>query len=92
MTEQTDRLVTDYLAQVDRASAGLPPARRTELVGDLRGHIEVERSELPAEKAAQVRSILERLGEPEIIAAEAGSDVRDAPVGKVPAGRTAALN
>lgn len=75
MRDHSDRLVTDYLAEVARATAGLPPARRSELLSDLREHIDVERAELPAETEAQVRSILDRLGEPDLIAAEAGADV-----------------
>ena len=73
MTELGDRLVADYLAQVQRATADLPPSRRNELVGDLREHIETRRAELPTETEAEVRAILDRLGDPVSIAEEAGA-------------------
>ncbi|MEV6306005.1 hypothetical protein AB0M02_41795 [Actinoplanes sp. NPDC051861] len=75
MTERNDSLVADYLAAVARATAGLPRDRRDELVRDLREHIEAGRAELPDETEHQVREILERLGEPAVIAAVAAEDI-----------------
>jgi uncharacterized membrane protein len=72
MTKHHDRLVTEYLAQVEQATADLPPQRRGELLQDLREHIDTARAELPAETETQLRGILDRLGEPETIAAAAG--------------------
>jgi hypothetical protein len=71
MTEANDRLVEEYLDQVGRAAAGLPPQRRDELVADLREHIAAARGALSPETEAGVRTILARLGEPADIAAEA---------------------
>ncbi|BEL08642.1 hypothetical protein Q0Z83_068330 [Actinoplanes sichuanensis] len=68
---QTDELVTAYLARVERAAGRLPAGRREELLGDLREHIEIARAESGAESEAEVRTILERLGDPESIVAAA---------------------
>lgn len=74
MTERNEQIVADYLSQVSRASAGLPPARRDELISDLREHIETGRAELPSETEAQVRELLDRLGDPDVIARAAAED------------------
>ncbi|MEU4158906.1 hypothetical protein [Actinoplanes sp. NPDC026670] len=68
---QTDELVAAYLARVERAASRLPAGRREELLGDLREHIEIARAESGAESEAEVRTILERLGDPESIVAAA---------------------
>jgi hypothetical protein len=68
---QTDELVAAYLARVERAASRLPAGRREELIGDLREHIEIARAESGAESEADVRTILERLGDPESIVAAA---------------------
>lgn len=74
MTEHNDVLVADYLARVSRATAGLPPEQRDELLRDLQEHIDSGRSELTQETEAQVREILDRLGEPSVIARAAAED------------------
>src|SRR4051794_27173499 len=74
MTERNDVLVADYLSRVSRATAGLPPEQRDELLRDLREHIEAGRAELSEDTEAQVRDILERLGEPSVIARAAAED------------------
>jgi hypothetical protein len=68
---QTDELVAAYLARVERAASRLPAGRREELIGDLREHIEIARAESGAETEAEVRTILDRLGDPESIVASA---------------------
>lgn len=68
---QTDALVAAYLARVDRAASRLPAGRREELLGDLREHIEITRAESGARSEAEIRTILERLGDPESIVAAA---------------------
>lgn len=74
MTDRIDSLVAEYLARVSRATAGLSADRRDELVRDLREHIETSRAELSVETEAQVRGILERLGDPAVIARAAAED------------------
>lgn len=80
MTDRIDSLVADYLARVSRATAGLAADRRDELVRDLREHIETSRADLPAETEAEVRGILERLGDPAVIARAAAEEDGLAPV------------
>ncbi len=74
MTERNDSLVAEYLAHVSRATAGLPADRRDELVRDLSEHIETSRADLSAETEAGVRGILERLGDPSVIARAAAEE------------------
>ncbi|HWG98057.1 MAG TPA: hypothetical protein VNV66_01770 [Pilimelia sp.] len=81
MTHQSERLVAEYLEQVATAAGDLPGARRDELLRDLREHIDTERSALPIETEAEVRTILERLGPPEAIAAAAATQLDTAPAG-----------
>jgi uncharacterized membrane protein len=69
--DRVDRLVEDYLGAVSYACADLPPDRRDELVGDLREHIAAARAVLYQPTEAAVRTILDRLGEPAVIAEEA---------------------
>ena len=67
-TVETDRLVDDYLRRLEHAAAHLSRARRSELVDEIRGHIETALGEhRPADEAA-VRNVLDRLGSPEEIA------------------------
>lgn len=74
MTDRNDSLVADYLERVSRATAGLSADRRDELVRDLREHIETSRADLSVETEAEVRGILERLGDPAVIARAAAEE------------------
>ncbi|MER7006913.1 hypothetical protein ABT297_28285 [Dactylosporangium sp. NPDC000555] len=71
-----DDLVNDYLRAVEQALAGVPANRRAELLADLSEHIAAKRAELSPdqETEVEVRSILELLGDPEEVAAEAMVD------------------
>lgn len=69
--QQTDRLVEDYLGAVSYACADLPPDRRDDLLADLREHIAAARAVLYQPTEAAIRTILDRLGEPSVIAEEA---------------------
>jgi uncharacterized membrane protein len=71
-----DDLVNDYLRAVGQAMAGVPASRRDELLADLGQHIAAKRAELTPEGGTEVevRSILELLGDPEDVAAEAMID------------------
>ncbi|MEI5098743.1 hypothetical protein RB200_08850 [Streptomyces sp. PmtG] len=64
-------LALAYLADVERASAALEPARRAELLADLREHIAVSLAEAGTRDEATVREILHQLGDPTAIAASA---------------------
>jgi uncharacterized membrane protein len=70
-----DALVDNYLRAVGQALAGLPAYRRDELLEDLREHIAAGRAELgDDETEAEVRSLLDQLGDPADVAAEAQID------------------
>jgi hypothetical protein len=80
MASRADELVADYLKRLNSELRGLPRARRRELVEEISGHIAEARADLESENEAAVRSLLDRLGEPAEIAAEArgrfGADPR----------------
>jgi uncharacterized membrane protein len=84
-TKGKDRLVEEYLAAVADACAGLPAARRSELIDDLREHIAVARARLDRPGEADIRTILDRLGEPAAIAAEARANESPNTAARMPA-------
>ncbi len=64
-------LARDYLKRLKKAAANLPRARRNELIGEIEAHLS---EALPAGASeAEALTVLDRLGEPERIAAEAES-------------------
>src|SRR6266487_6581660 len=68
-----DQLVARYLARLQAALRDLPAARRDELLEQVSEHIATARAELGAQASeAEIRQLLERLGDPATIAAEAG--------------------
>lgn len=68
-----DQLVARYLARLQAALRDLPAARRDELLEQVSEHIATARAELGAQAGeAEIRMLLERLGDPAAIAAEAG--------------------
>jgi uncharacterized membrane protein len=69
-TMQRDPLVAGYLRRLEAAAAGLPRERRRELVAEIEEHIDAALGEEHGEAA--VRTVLDRLGTPEEIAAAAG--------------------
>ena len=71
MTE-THSLVGSYLDRLDRALRDVPSARRGEIVGEIREHID-QAAGGSAEQAteAEIRTILDQLGDPETIAEDA---------------------
>lgn len=63
-------LIDEYLKRLRRELSDLPRARRRELTDEIAGHIEEARSGLEAENEAELRNLLERVGDPAEIAAE----------------------
>jgi hypothetical protein len=63
--------VDRYLHDLDEELRDLPDARRKELLGEIREHIDSALAEAPPGDEADVRNVLERLGEPADIAEEA---------------------
>lgn len=83
----TDRLVDDYLDRLEDELSDAPSARRRELVDEISTHIEDARAALAGRGTeAEVRTLLDRLGEPAEIAAAV---YEDAPAA-VPAARARA--
>ena len=66
-----DDIVKDYFSRLRRALSPLPRTRRHQLMDDLMDHVAAARAGLAHESEAAVREILDHLGEPEDIAAEA---------------------
>jgi HAAS len=83
-TMETDRLVDDYLSRLEEAAAHLQRSRRTELIAEIREHIEAALREEEAAGEVAVRNVLERLGPPEeIVEAAEPPEVEQAPTGKL---------
>jgi len=71
MASTADKLVADYLKRLNGELRGLSRVRRRELVDEISEHIAEARADLESENEAAIRTLLDRLGEPEEIAAEA---------------------
>ena len=70
---KADTLVRRYLAQLDAALRGVEASRREEILAEVQGHIEEGRTGIDPDDAASVRTLLDRVGDPAAIAAEAGA-------------------
>lgn len=68
-TEQ--RLVNEYLRELEQELRALPRSRQAELLEEVRGHIEAALAELEGPTRFDVLAVLERLGDPADIATEA---------------------
>jgi len=66
-----DQLIDGYLARLNAAAADLPKGARQELVDDVRAHIAEARAREPQETDATILNILDRLGAPATVVAEA---------------------
>ena len=87
MTNSTvDRLVDQYLTRLADAAQALPPDRRAELLSEIREHIAAAMAEADGADEAAVRTMLDRLGQPEDIVAAAVED--DPPKDPANAGRS----
>ena len=66
------RVVDDYLKRLERALGGLPAEGRNEIVAEIREHIEMSAGQsIDRLSEAEARTILDQLGDPETIAADA---------------------
>ena len=74
---EADKLVRRYLAQLDAALQGVDASRREEILAEVHEHIEQGRDRLETDGAADVRTLLARVGDPAAIAAEAGAPSPD---------------
>jgi uncharacterized membrane protein len=66
-----DATVEHYLHDLEEELRDLPPTRRRELLEEIREHIGEALAEIPDGEEAGVRNVLERVGEPAVIAQEA---------------------
>jgi hypothetical protein len=66
-----DRLVQQYLKSLKRELHDLPRARRNEIVDEIESHIAEARAGLHGDDESSVRTVLDRLGDPADIAADA---------------------
>src|SRR5205823_4970208 len=66
-----DQLIDGYLARLNAAATDLPKAPRQELVDDVRVHITEARARETEETDAAILNILDRLGEPAAVVADA---------------------
>jgi uncharacterized membrane protein len=66
-----NQLIDGYLARIQAAAVDLPASARSELLDDIRSHIAEARSREPEETDASILNILDRLGEPDAVVAEA---------------------
>jgi uncharacterized membrane protein len=71
---ELDQIVDEYLGRLKVALADLPPEKRQQLIVSITDHISEARSTLHANSEVAVRDILDRVGQPEDIAAEALGD------------------
>jgi hypothetical protein len=71
MTTGTDALIHRYLQDLESQLQDVPANRRQELLDEVQEHIAAARADLEPETEAGVRTMLERLGDPADIAAEA---------------------
>ena len=87
MTNSTvNRLVDQYLTRLADAAQALPPDRRAELLSEIREHIAAAMAEADGADEPAVRTMLDRLGQPEDIVAAAVED--DPPKDPANAGRS----
>jgi hypothetical protein len=66
-----DQIVDQYLNRLEVALADLPSERRQQLIESITDHISEARATLSADSEVAVRDILDRVGQPADIAAEA---------------------
>lgn len=66
-----DQLIDGYIARLRDAAADLPKTNRSELIDDMRSHIAEARSREADETDASILNILDRLGEPGVVVADA---------------------
>jgi uncharacterized membrane protein len=71
MSSTADKLVEDYLKRLKGETSDLPRAARRELIQEISDHIAEARADASAASDVETRNVLDRVGEPAEIAAEA---------------------
>jgi uncharacterized membrane protein len=85
MSTRADELINEYLDRLEEELADFPSTRRRELVQEISAHIAEARASLENEDEASIRNLLDRIGDPADIAAEAAGPL--APEAPAPAER-----
>jgi hypothetical protein len=80
-----DQLIDGYLARLRVAATDLPASVHDELIEDMRAHIAEARARETEETDATILNILDRLGDPELLVAEARQRPTPAPASQAPA-------
>lgn len=82
MTKPNHPLAEQYFAELSNAAARLPRAQRTELLAEIRSHLDTGMSEATSE--SDIRNMLDALGPPEdIVEASAPSNNLQGPSGRL---------
>jgi uncharacterized membrane protein len=68
---QTETLIDDYLKRLEKLLTPLPKEQRQHLVSEIAEHIATARSQQESQTDSDIRAMLNRIGRPEDIAAEA---------------------
>jgi uncharacterized membrane protein len=68
-----DGIVEDYLGRLRRSLEGLPGPIDSQILSEICAHVDEGRAELRPETEVSLRTMLDRVGDPEEIAAEAGA-------------------
>ena len=75
MSYDPEPQIADYLKQLNHQLRGIPRERRREVVNEIAAHIAQARETSPIESEADLLTLLDRIGQPEEIAAEASERV-----------------
>ncbi len=78
-----DQLVSEYLSRLDSALAGVPRSRREEILDEISNHIAEERSRLHDESDADLRNLLDRVGDPAEVADAARDEANERPAAQM---------
>jgi uncharacterized membrane protein len=71
VSNESESLIHDYLKELKRELRGLPRHRRRRFLKEVQTRVAAARSSLSAESEAEIRRMLDRLGHPADVAAEA---------------------
>ena len=71
MTGNHHPMVQSYLKRLETAMASVPREERAQIIDGIEEHITASLAESPAPTEADVRNVLDRVGDPDVIAADA---------------------
>jgi uncharacterized membrane protein len=71
VSPELEQIIDEYLSRMDKALVGMPAGRRDELMSEIHQHIVDAQTAESAPNLASLRTVLDRLGDPEDLAVEA---------------------